>query len=384
MKIGSAFKLLKDISPQIVAEIVGSSNVAGLFLGLNFYGSGNIGDDLMMKAFLSDLQTKETCRIAGLAYNAEGAKSQSLRFPTVRWYPYDGSLRQEKLFSLYKKGIWAGVGGTPYQMTCGTGALYFLNQKARTVSKFTHALMIGIGAESECLMHQDKIGESLSVIDRISTRDQHSADVLIKLGFPAKDIFAGADLANIVLENQKFPPLSERQYDLGVIPVADTFAPDRYFAPFIELLRRDGGLIAIPVNDIRKNPDLEKSIYAELIKNIPGAEERLVLSEPNYQSGTIEDLLIPISNCRTVISARYHGLLIAAWSGARVAAIARSSKVVALAKLLDIPYRCPPIDSNSLVDLSNEAVQISKDSLQTLAKEAHQAISYPLENILTI
>ncbi len=91
------------------------------------------------------------------------------------------------------------------------------------------------------------------------------------------------------------------------------------------------------------------------------------------------DLVRPFGECKTILSSRYHGLLTAAWFGCKVGAIGRSSKVVALAKLLEVPAIVPPIKTGDLERLEKMAVRVAPERLQELHKAALTGVSFCLQ-----
>src|ERR1700761_6297644 len=84
-------------------------------LGFDFYGSGNIGDDLMLAGFLQGLSQ------VGSAWPALHGRSrfplgtQQTRFPEITWVDTAAAARKPA----DPEACWAGVGDTPFQLTSG-------------------------------------------------------------------------------------------------------------------------------------------------------------------------------------------------------------------------------------------------------------------------
>jgi polysaccharide pyruvyl transferase WcaK-like protein len=101
---------------------------------------------------------------------------------------------------------------------------------------------------------------------------------------------------------------------------------------------------------------------------------------PDYARGSIADLLAPISRCRTILSSRYHAALAAAWMGCRIGVIARSSKVRAIAEELQLPLLAPPVALETLQELADQAIPVSRGVLADFAEKAIAGVSFALAN----
>src|SRR4051812_39380881 len=94
-----------------------------LHIGHHFFGSGNIGDDLMLAGFLEGVPpgVRMTCA-------SQTAAKQRARFPQVEWLPYDSASRAAAIEAC---DAWVGVGDTPFQVVVGT---WFLDHLAEEVA----------------------------------------------------------------------------------------------------------------------------------------------------------------------------------------------------------------------------------------------------------
>ena len=86
---------------------------------------------------------------------------------------------------------------------------------------------------------------------------------------------------------------------------------------------------------------------------------------PDYDAANAHEMIEHFEDYSIVISSRYHALLTAAWAGARVAALARSSKLRFLAEELDVPL----VEFEPTPDFLAEAVSTAKPALKSHLSE---------------
>ena len=349
-----------------------------LTLGFDFYGDGNIGDDLMIAGFLRALEMLSADPLPALSGFSRGAlESQQRRFPQIHWSSARGTGRLNGAGPEHVD-CWAGVGGTPLQITSGDWFLRYLQQRKEEICSFRQRLLIGIGAEQEIRPRAAEFARLLGSFDRIATRDHQSAELVASLpGIGAGRVYAGSDLAHVALLDL-FPQRksAQRPFALGLMVTGETLNG----ADVDELrafLARRKDRVALLANEIRTLPHFELGIYARLGR-FPwsGARRRSVQLIPPYRQGNLEQLVRPIAQCETVISSRYHGILTAAWAGCRVAALGRSSKIVALADELGIPCRPFPLRGEDLTALEEEAVSIPEARLLEMRERAVKGVAY--------
>src|SRR5207253_2167970 len=116
--------------------------------------------------------------------------------------------------------------------------------------------------------------------------------------------------------------------------------------------------------------DFERAVFMKLKDTHQGLSSKAILLVPDYQHGSLADLVTPIQHCRVVLSARYHGLLAASWAGCRVGGIARSSKIRSLSQDLGIPYIDRPVTLTNLRKLKNDAMPVPRERLLALEQRA--------------
>ncbi len=78
-------------------------------------------------------------------------------------------------------------------------------------------------------------------------------------------------------------------------------------------------------------------IRTELLASLPPSHRsRVQVRAPDYSKATLSELAGCWGAPETVVSSRYHGALVAAWSGARVVVIERNAKLAGLVKQLGL------------------------------------------------
>lgn len=103
-----------------------------IHIGHHFFGSGNIGDDLMLAGFLDLAGTW----LAGATFTCStpfDRACQQRRFPAIEWLPYEPAVRAA---SIEACDAWVGVGDTPFQTDVGTWLLDHLAEEAESCRRF--------------------------------------------------------------------------------------------------------------------------------------------------------------------------------------------------------------------------------------------------------
>ena len=346
-----------------------------VYLGFDFWGHGNIGDDLMIAGFQKALSLPQKAvseiHVASIYFIA----SQRLRFPDISWHQTLPARGKDH------PSCWVGAGATQFQLTCGDYVLKYFLEQMPYINTFDQKCLICVGAEQEIEPEKERFALVANCFDRISTRDQHSAEILINmLGVPSSKVFSGSDLANISLADYvNCHRTAKRRFNLGVIVAGDTHCDEDLAAvkDFLVSRWRPTSFIAGDVRNIERH---ECHIYQQMVADLGWwTKRKLVLSVPDYMNGNLRALLAPIEDCATVISNRYHGILIAAWLGCKVAAIARSSKIPPLAKELQIPICYPPLTRDKLERLQKEACIVSRDILEAARDKALAAVRFGMD-----
>lgn len=348
-----------------------------IFIDFHFYGTGNIGDDLMLDGFLQALSTDNEINCLSVG----DIKSQKLRFPRVNFESYSLQKRIE-YFEL--SDLIIGVGDTPFQVSCGKWMLNHMNT-AVDISGNKHKIyLIAVGAEKEVLKQKAIVKKIIDSCANITTRDSVSADILRTLS--NDKIFDGSDLANISLKL-----LSERihEQDMRSVDYAICYADesprfwDLYQIKKFALRENKKKKITFFANDIRDYKNFETGIFNTLFnKNLLKKENNIDLYKPNYTTGSLKELIEHFKNYKTVISSRYHVILTASWMGCKVVALGRrSSKIKSLAKELNIPFVSKPFTQKKIENAIIQATVVERNTLLKNEKIARNSCSYFQEAI---
>src|SRR5262245_29373744 len=137
-----------------------------IWLGFDFYGAGNVGDDLMLEGFLKVFSVNSwlplTCSLS-----ADRIGAQKRRFSQIRWVSFSSEERKSALACF---GDWLGVGGTPFQASSGQ---WLLRKMASDFESSEHhrKWFIGVGCEEEVLKERTLAQQIAKAADLIWARD---------------------------------------------------------------------------------------------------------------------------------------------------------------------------------------------------------------------
>jgi polysaccharide pyruvyl transferase WcaK-like protein len=342
----------------------------------DFWGAGNMGDDLMVDGFLRGLQQLKPSGLGTISsLCGYDIASQRRRFPQINWIaPKDNAAFQ---LALDRAETIIGFGGTPFQLTSGDWLLQHLVKVFSRIKPETKVLFINVGAETEIFPRANEFAEILRRVNHCSVRDDFSHGILAGLGVKnASELHIGRDLANISLPQLVKSVTSEKKYPLGVVLGFDTLSKqDLDVIKGFLTDRPSKTRTAFITGDMRDGAGFEYDLYKRWTGWFSPLRRKLMLQRPDYAVCSMEDMVRPFAECETIISSRYHGLLTAAWLGCKVAAIGRSSKVTALAKSLDVPVIIPPIKPGDLNGLEKAAVRVAPERLEELGRISLAGIS---------
>ena len=340
----------------------------------NFWGAGNMGDDLMLAGFLQALDhfgVSYKGRFSSLC--SHNVASQTTRFPKINWI--DSSTSPNWRLALARTELVVGLGDTPFQLTSGDWSLKHLEEVCKCIPAGAETVFINIGAEQECLSRAADFAAVLHNVGRCSTRDSFSHSVLRKVSRNSNtQLSVGGDLANISLENISRQLSSNGKFKLAVIVGYDTLSTADLSA-IKDAIIATSGPVSFITGDCRDGPGFEFELFKSWTKPFfSPLRRKLQLRRPDYGLCTLLELVQPVAECEVVLSSRLHGLLTAAWLGCRVAALGRSSKVVALAKECNIPCIEPPLDSGRIRDLIKNASVVDRARLKQCREESLDGI----------
>lgn len=307
-------------------------------LGFEFYGTGNVGDDLMLEGFLSICPPN--LNVFGVAEKKRHG-ILTRRFPSVHW------LRPGESEPTYTH--WLGVGDTPFQSLSGDYFLRQMEEEILPLAKSVHVALIGVGVEKESIVRKERFQKLINRMDLITTRDDEAYDFLTgNFDVASIRIEKTADLAHLFLHNLSADPPEEenRIYDLAV----NYYGEKCQTLPLFNIFRRL----------FKLNKDLSVIFLANEFRNFKRSESRLyqlsgLLAEaardaafpslitPAYFARETRTLTEVFQVTNRLASSRYHTLLCGAWLGCRCLGLTRSSKISTLCRELEI-HLCSPAE----------------------------------------
>lgn len=253
-------------------------------------------------------------------------ESQMRRFPNVRWLDDADETREG---ALREADVWLGLGDTPFQLDSGPWSLDHLErERHRCASLGKPMYFLGVGCESAEAALDTRTLEVLSAASRIWARDAASSK-LLRSQAPPGVVEEGSDLAHLVFDQ----PRRAEDVEAGTVGLALAFerreqlnvgALERFVLETAQLRR-----VRWLVQDTRFLPYFERWNLAALTE----APRRLLdVMEIDYSAWSLDEFLEAFGAAEFVVSSRYHGALVAAWRGSRVAIVPRSSKLTGIAE----------------------------------------------------
>ena len=335
----------------------GSPSPLRIHIGVNFFGAGNIGDDVMMAGFLRALGQRGE-RVQLTCCTPHDIVSQRERFPNIDWRP-DTELDRAR--AIGESDIWLALGGAPFQLQSGAWMRdHLLGQMGLIRSRALPMFYLGVGVEDSAALDDPAFRDLAGASAQIWCRDIASAHLLRK--WTAAPVTAGADLSHAYLSDPVAEPRAtadSQNAELGLLLAFEdlTRCGDLNAA----LSTTPGDRITWLVQEVRTFAGSESDIFNSLAMS---RRARLQPAIPDYRAGSVGDLLSAWPRCGVVASSRYHGLCIMAWRGARLVAMRRSDKIATAAADLDIPL----IDCRSLSEGLGAARTVRRDRLIELAE----------------
>lgn len=340
-----------------------------IFLSFDFYGAGNIGDDLMLDGFLKEMKSSDIefyCSLPRDPY------PQKIRFPDINFVS-----KEERIKAADLCNIWIGVGDTPIQVKSGNWFLdHLLKDSGLKKGEKIKYYFIGIGAESEAVTEKANYKAVLEELDHIWTRDKATTDTLIKgIGIKAERITTSSDLANISLSNIFLTPErnEKNKYDIGMCYFdenAESVNSDAVKIFLKNSVKNNKRVLAFG-NEVRKEGRYEYRIYMNMFTRFERIFGGIKYYQPDYYNlNNVSDLVRHYSTCEVIMTSRFHSLLTAAWAGCKVVALERSSKVSALAEDLGIKEVKKPFTPEKLMQSYNESAKIDTGILKRFHEHA--------------
>jgi ADP-heptose:LPS heptosyltransferase len=321
-----------------------------VFLGMPFYGAGNIGDDLGLAGFL------EAWRRLGRPADLVAAipfplAPQARRFPDIEWHADAPHVREAAIRDC---DAWLALGGSPFQTDSGPWMLDHLARDTHLCRRFDRPMyFLGTGLNDRAALADPRARDAVAGATHLWIRDADCAAWLADVA-GAERVTATADLAHVFLEQ-----LSTSAPEPNRLGWTLAFEDESRCAPgAIEqvVARLTDWTHDWLVQDVRLLPGGERWWHRQLDATTRHATH---VKLPDYAAATTAQLLAAWPCGEAVVSSRYHALLVGAWRGSRLVAVSRSDKLAAAATSLgctvieradDAPMLCAAIAAARLVD----------------------------------
>ena len=335
-----------------------------VFLGMPFYGAGNIGDDLALAGFL------EAWRRLGspadlVAVIPFPLAPQARRFPDIEWHADAPRVREAAIRDC---DAWLALGGSPFQTDSGPWMLDHLARDAHLCRRFDRPMFfLGTGLNDRAALADPRARDALAGAAHLWIRDADCASWTAAAAGPER-VTAVADLAHIFLE--QLPTRTPDSHRLG------------WTLAFEDESRCATGAIE---QVVARLPDWTHDWLVQDVRLLPGGERwwhrqldattrRIThLRLPDYAAATAAQLLAAWPCGEAVVSSRYHALLVGAWRGSRLVAVSRSDKLAAAATSLDCAVIARADDAPAMGAAIAAAKPVDRGRLTALAASAFDA-----------
>jgi ADP-heptose:LPS heptosyltransferase/polysaccharide pyruvyl transferase WcaK-like protein len=359
-----------------------------VFLGMPFYGAGNIGDDLALAGFL------EAWRRLGSPAELSAAipfplAPQARRFPDIEWHADAPHVREAAIRDC---DIWLALGGSPFQTDTGPWMLDHLARDTVLCRRHDRAMyFLGVGLNDRAALTDPRARDVLANAAHLWIRDADCAAWMAAVA-GSERVTAAADLAHVFLE--KLPTRSLDPHRLGWALVFEDESQCATKAIEQVVARLSDWTHDWLVQDVRLLPGGERWWHRRLDT---AARRSTHLRLPDYAAATTAELLAAWPSGEAVVSSRYHALLLGAWRGSRLVAVTRSEKLAAAATSLgctvidradDAPTMCAaiaaakPVARGRLSGLAALAFDACRALADRLPRAGTLALSAPTSSVV--
>jgi polysaccharide pyruvyl transferase WcaK-like protein len=336
-----------------------------IHIGHHFFGSGNIGDDFMLAGFLD--HARAVCGPLRLTCCTPfDRECQSRRFEQIEWLPYDDRIREAAIASC---DAWLGLGDSPFQSEVGEWFLTHLTHERELCERHGRPMFfLCVGVNDLGAVEYPATRRLVTAAQHIWVRDRQSAALLSAVG-GANRVTVSSDLANIAFERR-----IARHVEAGVAGFLLNFEDGKAFsAPALADLARNLGLG-------------EQRWLVQVVRRLDGSEWDLLdrldaatrhcfaVRAPDYALASLDDLAGVWGHPELVVTSRYHGALLAAWTGARVVVIERNAKLTGLVEQLGLASVSDLRTAEPVLAAIREATPVPPERLAALAGAAAAAI----------
>ncbi len=339
-------------------------------IGHHFFGSGNLGDDLMLEGFLSAARPDWLARAALTCCTPHDADCQRLRFPEIEWLPYDAATRAA---CIERADVWLGLGDTPFQATGGhTWFLDHLREEAAWCRQYGKPMYyLGVGVNERATADHPQVRALVEQAERLWMRDDDSAAMLRPLTASGK-VTGHADLAHLALATMRFP--APEPGTLGLVLNFEDPAQFRLERLGALVRAASGWRVRWLAQEIRPLAGSETRLHGQLPAEV---RAKAPLRSPDYaRAASPRALLAGWDGVHSLFVSRYHATLIGAWMGATVSVFARNDKVAGAVRQLGLSavnslddpaailrsvQAARPAERSVLLDLAGEVREICED-----------------------
>ena len=294
-----------------------------------YYGFGNLGDELILSCVLDQLRGRykspDICVLS--ADPAETKKNHHVR-SISRWNPF-----------LFLREMWnadfviVGGGGLLQNKTSQRSLLYYLSIVGLARLFKTPVMLYALGVEFLAGRTSKRLVGWLlnSPLVKITVRDQTSAQVLSGLGIPEEKINVTAD--PVFARSATVPTRERYSFDSPSVLLIPRFpcppSGRRLFAVLGRILKDQRKM---NVKGVLFQPKSEFPFLTHF-------NGESILTEQDFINDlSTEDLAKQVGNYDWVVSARFHGLVLAALAGRPFIGIGDEHKVGRLCASMGMPY----------------------------------------------
>ena len=335
-----------------------------VFLGMPFYGAGNIGDDFALAGFLEEWnRLGNPADLTAAIPFPRG--SQARRFPAIEWLADEPEARDAAIRGC---NAWLGLGGSPFQTDCGPWMLDTLARDAATCRRYgVPMFFLGTGVNDRQSLDDPRARETLAHASYLWMRDADCARWAAEI-VGADKVATAADCAHIFLAQMALEKLEPRRLGWAMAFENESRCANDTIERTIEGLQewRHDWL----VQDVRCLPGGERWRHRRL-GDVSRRAARLCV--PDYDSATAAALLTNWPASDVLVSSRYHALLVGAWRGSRLVAVQRNDKLAAAARSLGCRRLERIDDADRLRAAIDAATTVDRQILHALAAAAADA-----------
>lgn len=334
-----------------------------IHIGHHFFGSGNLGDDLMLAGFLEGIKSLDLTLSCCIPHPIDCIAK---RFPTIRWKTYTQKNRSD---SIEQCDLWLGLGGSPFQSNVSDWFITHLESEYNFCKLYRKPMaFIGIGSQDPGSFTHPILKKVVESASAIWTRDKLTYDSLNQ-NFPIAKCYLASDLAHIYLKVHRLSPIKSQQ-----LSVAFNFD----YQEWPNLSRNISALA-----ELRPS---EQLWLVQESRPLPGSEQWLYdllpqISKKSWKVHKLDNPELPLiktisswPSSEWLLSSRFHTTLVSAWAGTKTVVLNTNAKLLSAA--LEFGYEALSLESTpeKIIEAFDRAKPPSKQSMYAKASLAQQSI----------